>query len=79
MNQNAKAALKQIVYVMAVKKQAIERTFLSGVWMHIDPQPDYGTRTKMGKELTTFMKAEAAIYGGEYVKDSNGKNARIQF
>lgn len=79
MNENAKVALQRLVYAMAVKKQTVERTFLSQVWQHIDPQPSYGTRTMMGKELTTFMKAEAAKIGAQYVKDSNGRRARIEF
>lgn len=79
MNLHAKIALQKLVYAMAVKKQSIARTFLSQVWQHIDPQPDYGTRTMMGKELTVFMKDSAVLYGGQYVKDSNGRNARIDF
>lgn len=74
-----KIALEKLVYAMAVKKQAVKRTFLTEVWMHVDPQPDYGTNTKMGKEMTVFMKEQAALYGAEYVKDANGKGARIEF
>lgn len=79
MHPTAKIALERIVYAMFEKKQPVTRSFLSGVWMHIDPQPDYGTRTKMGKDLTTFMKREAQLYQGRYVKDANGRNARIEF
>lgn len=79
MEPHIKVALERLVYSMYVKKQPVSRTFLTGIWMHVDPQPDYGTDTKMGKEMTTFMKSQAAIYMGKYIKDANGKNARIEF
>lgn len=79
MNLYAKIALDKLVYAMSIKRQPVQRTFLSGVWQHIDPQPTYGTKTMMGKELTTFMKEAAAKYDAQYVKDSNGRNARIEF
>lgn len=79
MEQFTKMALEKLVHAMAVKKQAIERTFLTEVWMYVDPQPSYGTNTKMGVQMTKFMKEQAAIYNAQYVKDANGKNARIEF
>lgn len=79
MEFNTKVALEKLVYAMSVNKQTIKRTFLTEVWMHVDPQPDYGTNTKMGKEMTSFMKEQAAIYNAQYVKDANGKGARIEF
>lgn len=60
-------------------QRTIRRKDLVRKILGVNPQPDYGTGVPFGANFTKHLRAIAVAQGGQYVKDSNGKNARIEF
>lgn len=57
----------------------ISRKNVAEAWLREDEQPTYGTNTPFGRAASVYMKEIADELGGKYIKDPNGKNARIEF
>lgn len=59
--------------------RTIHRKELVRKILGVNPQPDYGTGVPFGANFSKHLRTIAQQEGGKYVKDSNGKNARIEF
>lgn len=59
--------------------KTIKRKELVHKILGVNPQRDYGTGVPFGANFTKHLRAIAAAQGGKYVKDTNGRNARIEF
>jgi hypothetical protein len=60
-------------------KNVIYRRDLVRDILGINPQPDYGTGVPFGANFSKHLRNIAKAHGANYVKDANGKNARIEF
>ena len=60
-------------------KRVIARRDLVRDILDVNPQNTYGTNTPFGANFTKHLRAIAAQQGASYVKDLNGKNARLEF
>jgi hypothetical protein len=60
-------------------KRVITRKELVRKILAVNPQSTYGTNTPFGANFTKHLRTIAKQTGGNYVKDTNGKNARIEF
>jgi hypothetical protein len=57
----------------------VTRKSVAEAWLREDEQPTYGTQTPFGRAASVYLKEIATELGGKYLKDTNGKNARIEF
>lgn len=71
---NAAVKLQRMTGAQVIYRQDLVKRILG-----VNPQPDYGTGVPFGANFTKHLRAIAAQQGGQYVKDKNGRNARIQF
>lgn len=60
-------------------KKTIRRKDLVAKILGVNPQDDYGTGVPFGANFTKHLRTIATANGGQYVKDTNGRNARIEF
>jgi hypothetical protein len=78
MDKEVSKILESIVKFNMSKGNPTSRSLLGKLRGEIDPQPTYGTKTAIGIDLTRFCEDMAKKYGLKYVKDANGRNARLE-
>lgn len=78
MDKDVAKILESIVKFNQAKGNPTSRSLLGTVRGKIDPQPTYGTKTAMGVDLTKFCGDMSKKHNLKYVKDANGRNARLE-
>ena len=79
MNKDVSNILDKIVNFKQSQSQPVLRTFIAKVALELQPTDTYGTKTQFGRHITKYMEETAANLNAHYVKDANGRNARIEF
>jgi hypothetical protein len=78
MDKEVAKVLEGIVKFNMSRGNSTTRALLGKIRGEIDPQPTYGTKTSIGVDLTTFCESMAKKHGLKYVKDPNGRKARLE-
>ena len=78
MDKEVAKILESVVKFNQSRNQPTARSFLGTIRGKIDPQPTYNTKTEMGVDLTKFCEQMVKKHGLRYVKDTNGRNARLE-
>ena len=78
MDKEVSKILESIVKFNMSKGNATSRALLGKLRGEIDPQPTYGTPTAIGIDLTRFCEDMSKKHGLKYVKDANGRKARLE-
>jgi hypothetical protein len=60
-------------------KRSIKRRDLVASILVVNPQSSYGCNSPFGANFTKHLRIIANQSGAQYVKDKNGKNARLEF
>jgi hypothetical protein len=78
--QNQRQFLESSVNLQRLQgKKTIRRKDLVQQILQVNPQKTYGDRSPFGANFTKHLRDIAVQQGGRYVKDTNGRNARIEF
>jgi hypothetical protein len=78
MDKEVAKVLEGVVKFNMTRGNPTTRKLLGQIRGEIDPQPTYGTKTAMGVDLTTFCESMVKKHGLKYVKDANGRKARLE-